>query len=467
MSEVEFDDWMSENDAVMWHIERDPLLRSTIASVWVLDSAPDETRFEEMLTRATGAIPRLRQRVLADRRGIAPPKWETDPLFEPDYHIRRGRVGGEGTVRDLLDAAEPIAMQAFDKDRPLWELHQLDGMADGKVGVVMKLHHAVGDGMGLVRMTTALVETERDPQDLPAVHSLDPAMAHERTSESAHRRDAIIHQTETGLKRGLSGAAALGRGVLDMARDPISTSKAFASTATSVARAMRPITEPMSPIMRDRSMSLGFHETTAEVDQLKAAAKASEGTINDVYLAAMLGGIARYHHRHGAPIDELRMTMPINIRTRESAGVAGNVFAPARFTVPLGITDPVERIATVHELVQRERAEPAYPRTGQIATGVYTLGPAVFGRLMGSMLKAIDFVTSNVPGPSFPVYTAGALIERSIPFGPLSGAGANLTLYSYNGIADIGINIDRAAVPDGDAFTECLCDGLAEIIALG
>ena len=80
---------------------------------------------------------------------------------------------------------------------------------------------------------------------------------------------------------------------------------------------------------------------------------------------------------------------------------------------------------------------------------------------------AIDFVTSNVPGPRFPVYTAGALVERLIPFGPLSGAGANLTLYSYNGNADIGLNVDRAAVPDGDVFTACIRDGLDEILALG
>jgi len=466
MAENEFDDWMSESDAVMWHIERDPLLRSTITSVWVLDRAPDESRFDEMLARATATIPRLRQRVLADQRGIAPPKWETDPLFDPDYHIRRSRVGGTGTIRDLLDAAEPIAMQAFDKDRPLWELHQIDGLTDGRVGVVMKLHHAVGDGMGLVRMTAALIETERDPQDRAPIPEPDDA-THERTTDSAHRRNAILHQAETGLRRTIRGATALGKGALDLARDPAGTSQSFASTAASIARSVRPVTEPMSPIMRERSMSTGFHETTAEVDQLKAAAKACDGTVNDVFVTAMLGGLARYHRRHDAPVDELRMTMPINLRTRDTAGVAGNVFAPARFTVPLGIDDPIERIAAVHELVQRERAEPAYPRTGQIAAGVFTLGPAVFGRLMGSMLKAIDFVTSNVPGPDFPVYTAGAMVERSIPFGPLSGAGANVTLYSYNGLADIGINVDRAAVPDGDTFTGCLRDGLDEVLALG
>jgi WS/DGAT/MGAT family acyltransferase len=464
MPDVEFDDWMSENDAVMWHIEREPLLRSTITTVWVLDREPDESRFDEMMTRATAAIPRLRQRVVADSRGIAPPRWETDPLFEPDYHVRRARVGGEGTLRDLLDAAEPIAMQAFDKDRPLWELHLLDGMQDGKVGVVMKLHHAISDGMGLVRMTAALIETEREPEDLPPMPDL-PEVG-ERTTEAAHRRSAIRHQTEAGFRRGVAGATAVGKGAWGLVRDPVGTGRGAVDTASSIARSLRPVSEPMSPIMGARSMAVGFHELAIPVDDLKAAATAAGGTLNDAYIAAMLGGLARYHRHHGAPVDELRMTMPINIRTRDDKGVAGNVFAPARFTVPLSIDDPAERVAALHDLIQHERAEPAYPRTGQIATGVYALGPSVFTRLMSSMLKAIDLVTSNVPGPRFPVYTAGALVERSIPFGPLSGAGCNLTLYSYAGSADIGINVDRAAVPDGDVFTGFLAEGLAEVVDL-
>ncbi len=466
MGELEFDDWMSENDAVMWHMERDPLLRSTITTVWVLDCEPDQSRFDEMLDRACAAIPRMRQRVVADARGIAPPKWEVDPLFEPDFHIQRSRVAGKGTLRDLLDAAEPIAMQAFDKDRPLWELHQIDGLADDKVGIVMKLHHAVGDGMGLVKMTTSLIETERNPSEPPPARE-SPREPDHRSTDAEHRRDAIRHQAEIGVRRGVAGAQAFTRGALNLARDPLGTARSFTDTARSVAKAIRPVNEPLSPIMRERSMSVGFHEMAIDVERLKVAGRAAEGTLNDAFVAAMLGGIARYHAHHDAPVTELRMTMPINIRTDETEGVAGNVFAPARFTVPIDIDDPAERIGAIHELVQRERAEPAYPRVGQISAGLFALGPPVFTRLTGSMLKAIDFVTSNVPGPPFPVYSGGALIERIIPLGPLSGAATNLTLYSYAGTADIGINTDRAAVPDGDVFTACLREGLDEVAALG
>ena len=466
MAEIEFDEWMSENDAVLWHIERDPQLRSTITALMILDQPPEQDRFDEILSRAVHAIPRLRQRVVSDDRGIAPPRWEIDPLFEPEYHIRHGRVGGEGTLRDLLETLEPIAMQAFDKDRPLWELHQLDGLADGKAGLVLKVHHAISDGVGLVDMTAALVEFERDPGELPPRPPAELGEPVQRSSEGEHQRRAIRHQAETGIRRGLGAAAALGRGAAKMMRDPIGTSRTIADTTTSIARTVRPVSEPLSPIMRDRSLGVCFNELRVEVDQLKAAAKACDGKLNDAFVAGVLGGMDRYHHHHGAPVEELRMTMPINIRTEDDKGVAGNAFAPARFTVPVGITDPAERVAAVAELVKKERAEPAYPLTGQIAAGLFALGPAVFTRLTGSMLKSIDFVTSNVPGPPFPMYSAGALIERNIPFAPLGGAGANITLLSYNGFADVGINTDPAAVPDGDVFQQCLHDGIAEVLAL-
>ncbi len=467
MTEIEFDDWMSEADALMWHMERDPILRSTITTVWVLDQAPDPERFDDAVTAAVAGIPRLRQRVVADIGGIATPKWELDPLFDPGYHVRRGRVGGDGTLRALLDQAAPLATQAFDKDRPLWELHLLEGMVDGRVGVVMKLHHTISDGVGLVAMTGALLERSRDPGPLLPPAPLGGPPAAERTDGVTHLRHAVRRSAETGLKRGTAVAAAMGRGAIDFARDPLGTSRTVAGATGSIARALRPVTEPLSPIMGGRSMSVRFDELQIGVDRLKKAAALADGTLNDAYVAAVLGGLARYHRHHDAPVAELRMTMPINVRAVDDKGrTAGNVFAPARFTVPLHIEDPVERMAAVNRLVGQQRREPAYGMVGGISSVLYRLGPPVFTRVTGSMLKAIDFVTSNVPGPPFPVYASGALVERSVPFAPLGGAGLNVTLYSYNGIAEIGVNADRAAVPDGEILTSCLADSFAEIDAL-
>lgn len=467
MSDIEFAEWMSENDAVMWHMERDPILRSTIVTVWVLDTAPDRERFDEALHRAVAELPRLRQRVVADRAGVATPKWEVDPEFDLDYHVRRGSLGGDGTLRDLLDRTAPIAGQAFDKDRPLWELHVLDGMVDGRVGMVMKLHHAISDGVGLVKMTGALLDLEREPAARAAPPPLLPPPPAGRSGDARQLRDAVRHSAEVGLRRTVQGIGAAGRGAAGYLRDPVGSTRSLVDTTGSVARSLRPVRTPLSPIMGGRSMNAHYDALTAEIDALKAAAKLADGTLNDAYVAAVLGGLARYHDRHGSPVDMLRMTMPINVREAGDRGrVAGNSFAPARFAVPLGIVDPVERMKRVGALVREQRAEPAYARVGQIATAIYSLRPAVFTRLTGSMLKAIDFVTSNVPGPPFPVYVAGARLERSLGYGPLSGSGMNATLYGYDGTAEIGVVTDRAAVPDPDVMTECLQIGLDEVLAL-
>jgi hypothetical protein len=165
MSErVRYEERMSESDALLWNNERDPMLRSTITSVMILEGPPDPERFAGAVARSLEKIPRLRQRVVLDALGAAPPRWERDPLFDLGYHWRRVRVAGEGSLRDLLDLAQPIAMQAFDKDRPLWELHQVDGLADGRTAILIKLHHSVSDGVGLVRMTSSLVERSPDPR---------------------------------------------------------------------------------------------------------------------------------------------------------------------------------------------------------------------------------------------------------------------------------------------------------------
>ncbi len=468
MADIEYDDWMSETDAVMWHMERDPILRSTITNVWVLDRMPDEGRFRAALDGALAQIPRLRQRVVTDRAGIAPPKWELDPLFDADYHVRRGRLDGEGTLRDLFDRAAPIAEQAFDKDRPLWELHVFDGMAGGRVGAVLKIHHAISDGVGLVRMTGALMERTREPDgDPPTTVEVSPVDG-ERTTDTAHQTAAIGRRASSMARGAVAGASAVGRGALGFVRDPLGSSRSFADNAASIARAVRPVSEPLSPIMADRSISVRFDALEIELDRLKAAARAVDGTLNDAFVAAVAGALARYHDRHDAAVESLRMTMPINVRPEGDRGAsAGNQFAPARFEVPMGIVDPAKRMAAIHQLVKEQRAEPAYGKLGTLSTVMFSLGPPVFTRLTGSMLKAIDFVTSNVPGPPFPVFVAGARIERNIPFGPPSGSAVNFTLYGYDGRAEIGMTVDRAAVAEPVELTDLLSESLDEIAAVG
>ena len=459
--QMRFEHRMSDADALMWTIEKDPLLRSTITSVAVLDRAPDHDRLIESLDRATRLVPRLRQRVVSNPLSVAPPRWEVDPHFDLHYHLRWTRSAGEGTLRDLLDAAEPIAMQGFDRARPLWEFTVVEGLEGGRSGLIIKVHHAITDGVGAVKIAMHLFDLERDAPldrgpmpDEPPVHvmtqleRLVDAANHER-----RRQTGIVRRSARSVITAAAGAAA----------DAPGSARRFRDTLSSVARMLAPATEPMSPIMRARSLSVHFDTISVPLAELKAAAKLAEGKLNDAFVAAIAGGMRRYHEHHGADVDALRMTMPINIRNEETADLAGNQFAPARFAVPMTIADPIERMRVVRDLVAGQRAEPALALTEPLAGILYRLPTSVATGVFGSMLRGVDFVTSNVPGVPIPVYFAGALMESQFAFGPMSGAASNVTLLSYLDEVQIAVNSDPAAIPDPEVFQACLLEGLDEI----
>jgi hypothetical protein len=158
--------------------------------------------------------------------------------------------------------------------------------------------------------------------------------------------------------------------------------------------------------------------------------------------------------------------MPINLRG-DGTALGGNHFTPARFLVPLQIADPEERMRTLGKLARGVRDEPAVGLTDALAMVLNQLPSRMTTAFFGAMLKGSDFVTSNVPGSPFPLYVAGAELERMYPFGPLSGTAANVTLLSHCETCCIGINTDAVAVPDAPAFAESVEAGFAEVLALG
>ena len=462
---LQFESRMSDSDALMWNIEKDPLLRSTITAVTLLDAVPDRTVLIDKIERGSRLVPRMRQRVVGNPFSLAPPRWEFDPNFDLRYHVRWVKAVGPGTEHDLFAMVEPFIMQGFDRARPLWEFVVVQGLEDGRAAMIQKLHHAITDGVGGIQIAMLLLDLERDPAPdesplppLPEVHVMTPA---ERTA------DALGHVARRNLgiaRRTGSTVAAAAAGV---ASDPLQAARGFRDTLASVGRMLAPATAPMSPLMARRSLSIHFDTLTFSLPDLKAAAKRVDGTLNDAFVAGVAGGLRRYHDQHGVEVSALRMNMPINVRTDTTQNVAGNQFAPARFAVPIDVEDPAERMRTVHDLVDGQRHEPSLsliePMSGMLNRLPTTLTTAVFG----SMLKGVDFTTSNVPGAPIPVFMGGARIEAMFPFGPLAGAAVNVTLLSNCDEVHLGINADLAAIPDPDTLRDCLQESFDEILKLG
>jgi diacylglycerol O-acyltransferase / wax synthase len=481
MSELHYDEWMSESDSVLWHIERDPLLRSTIVSVWFLDSVPDRERMDAVVDRIVTRIPRLHQRVVDEQPGVAPPRWADDPHVDIGYHYTWARLPGRRPGRrQVLDHAQRMAARAFDKDRPLWELCVVEGLPGKRAAFIMKVHHAIADGLGMVQLLQHMVDLEAEPSDEapgrtdvattttttttapPVDHRLRveaPVWAIPGARSLAHR---ISSEAKTGVR---IGRASL-RTATDMLRDPRGTIEQLGRTTGSIARVVMPATTPLSPAMTDRSLNTHFEAVSVPFSALKAAARSVDGTLNDAFVAITLDALERYHDAVGHPCSEIRMNMPISVRGGDGANNFDNQFVPARIVLPLSRTDPAERICEVRELLRAARAEPALPHVNDISGVISRFGPAAAVSILGAMLKGVDITTSNVPGPPFPVFMAGSRVEEFYAFGPLAGAAINITLFSYDGAVHLGVNSDRAAVADHALLARCLRAAIDDTVAL-
>jgi diacylglycerol O-acyltransferase / wax synthase len=462
MSTEGFDHHMSDADALMWNIEKDPLLRSTIVTVGVLDRSPDWDRMVDKIERGSRLIPRLRQRVITPPLRLGPPHWSADEHFDLSYHLRHVRAPEPATFDRVLDLARNAAMESFDRARPLWEYTLVDGLADGSAAVIMKVHHSMTDGVGGMRLAMMIFDLDRDggdPGPLPEPTNLQVISRTDVVRRSLLHR---IRRAEGIAIRGARNSVSLTQ---RFARRPVNVVEEAAVAARSIAKLLAPATTPLSPIMRARTLARRLATIEVPLDDLKRAAKAAGGTLNDAYMAAVIGGLQRYHEFHGAPVDNLRMTMPINVRGSD-APMGGNHFTPARFLVPLGISDPADRIGSIGALSRQVRDEPAVQLTDALASVLNLLPTSVTTALFGAMLKGADFVTSNVPGPPFPVYLAGSEMKRLYAFAPLAGAAANITLLSNAGTCCIGVNTDAIAIPDRESFVKSLEAGFGEILAL-
>jgi WS/DGAT/MGAT family acyltransferase len=447
-----------ETDAFTMSLERDPLLRSTIVAVALFDRPPDWDVLVDRVERATRLTPTFRQKLVPTPLGLAPPRWKVDPDFDLAWHLRRGGVPSPGGLDAVLQAARNTGMTAFDPERPLWEFTLLEGLPDGAAALVMKVHHALTDGIGGIQLAAHVVDLDRTPADLGP----NPPAP---TAAEAGPFEALLEAVGFDLRRLVIDVVSAARMVPDtvasVVRDPVGTARSAADTAASVARFVRPITDTRSPVMTARRLQWHYDTLDVPLAPLKAAAKAVGGTLNDGFVGGITGGLRRYHERHGATVDTLRLTMPISIRTADD-DEGGNRVTLVRFEVPVGIEDPAARMLEIDRLCSELRTERAIPHSNTIA-GVLNLLPVA---VTGGMLKHVDVLASNVPGFDADVFVGGARVEGFYPFGPTLGSAANITLMSYRGTCNIGINTDAGAVADPDVLLACLREGFDEVLAL-
>ena len=453
-------DFMSQTDAFTWAMESDPRLRSTVVTVIMLDRAPDwdvvQSRFE-VLSRT---LPMWRQRVVQSPPPT-PPRWEDAPDFDISFHLRRVSAPEPGDLDTVLEMARVAAMSDFDRARPLWTATLVEGLADGGAAVLCKFHHGLTDGVGGVQIAMTLFDLTAKPRSRKSVET---GAAEPQVHERGILSDYIdIARYDIGLvSKGVTGVlGAAPRLLFSAVRRPLQTASSAGELAASVYRTMRPVGETGSPLMTQRTLvrQLAVHEVP--LTKLKEAAHRGGGALNDAFVAGIAGGLRRYHEKHGVTVGDLHLTMPISTR-KDGDDMGGNHITLARFDVPVGLADPAERIHETRERTRKVRNEKSTPYI-QIIAGAMNLMPRWY---VGSVLRKVDFLASDVPGIPVPVYLAGAKVRVQYAFGPTIGSAVNVTLLTYVDTCALGIDVDTGAIPDFEVFRECLIAGFDEVLAL-
>jgi WS/DGAT/MGAT family acyltransferase len=425
-------------------------MRPTIVAVMMLGSAPDWGEVRRRVGALTGALPRLRSRAVPRGPGRIRPQFVVDPSFDLDVHLRHVRLGAAGGRRQVLDLAQTMATTGFDHALPLWEASLVEGLEGGEAALVMKVHHAVIDGLGGLAALGALFDRAEDTAS--STMAAVPAAAD---------ASVLVDEATTSHPADLPVAVQLVDDALDVVLHPMRSLGRLAMLGTSVGRLMAPSGQPVSPLMRGRGFRRHVEVVDLPMARLHQAAQDWQGTLNDVFVASVVRGLARYHEQHGVASSGFRALMPVNVR-RPGERAGGNHFVPARFVIPVR-ADLSECVDEVERLTRGWKTAPGLALSDVLADGLSMLPAPVARGLWGSMLTGNDFCITNVPGPPFPVSVDGAAVEAIYAVSPPSGAAFNISLVSTAERACLTLTTDTAAVSDGAKLAACIDDGFAEV----
>lgn len=470
---------MSDSEALMWNIEKDPWLNPSGAAITILDRPLDRDHFLQTMRAATAAMPRLYERVVPGIGRLATPVWQPDAEFDLDYHVRFVRLPKPGTERQLFDMAAKLYQEPFDRTRPLWRYVIIDGLKGGKSAIYSILHHAVADGIGQMRMAELYQQLSRDDPPPPDV-DLDAVIAQAVASHAPRQLGGDL--AENVFESTVGSFAHVARRQMGMARrvaDEILTWPAdparAASTVEDLVNGIKSTVVAAlgsgdevrggSPLWANRSRHRHFEAVRVPLDGLKAASKHVDATINDLFMAAMVEGAVRYHGDRDVEVDAFNTSFVLSTRTDDAIG--GNSFTPVPVQLsgePMPLEDRVAEISA--QLASKRDGMTGGAGLGALSGVANLLPTSVVTRAARARAARMDFATSNLRGAWFPVYVSGALVLDVLSMGPVAGTACNATAMSYNGMFAVGLFIDPVAIEAPADFRDAIAESFDDVIAL-
>jgi diacylglycerol O-acyltransferase len=407
-------------------------------------------------------VPRYRKRLQPVPARLANPVWVDDVRFDLAFHVRRSGLPRPGTMEQLLELVGRIMSRPVDANRPLWEIYFIEGLADDKVAVLSKSHQLLVDGVETVDIGQVLLDTSPEPKALER-DDWRPKKAPSPTSLATGALLESVLRPSTLVATGQTTAEAAVRTARSARRRTTAVMNAVANRRPS----------PESPISAELSEQRRFVSVRTNLEAYRKIRKVHGGSVNDVILATVTGGLRAWLMARGTPsvgMKQLRAMVPMSVIDDElEATSLGTQIAGHLVTLPIGEASPVIRLHQV------SYAFKAHSETGRAVAanrlaGIAGFAPTTFHAL-GSRVAAQQFrkgfhlTVTNVPGPQFPLYAAGATMLETYPVQPLlPGQALAIGVTSYNGGVYYGITADRDALPDVALLGQCLTDALDELV---
>lgn len=419
-------------------------------------------KIQDLIASRLHLLPPFHRRLVRVPFDLHHPMWVEDPDFDIIHHVHRVSCAAPGGPRELASICGRINSTPLDRSRPLWEVWIIEGLADGRFAFLTKVHHCAVDGASGAELMVHLFSVDRNapPPPPPSKAIIEQIPTDREMVEHAIVSRLRMPMEMMQLARRTVSAVA---DVVRMRRDPDTSNGATPLTA--------PRTRFNGAITAQRSIAFA----RVPLAQAKAIRKAFGVTLNDVVLTICAGTLRSYLMKHGElPKAPLVATCPISVRESSKGKPSANKVSAMFTSLATHIADPVERLRAIQNVTRGAKeehnaigadmlqnwAEFAAPTTFSLAARFYTRM-----KLADRHRPIQNLVISNVPGPSFPLYLAGAELVAAYPMGPVfEGAGLNITVLSYLGSIDFGFNAATNAVPDLWDLADCVAPAFAELV---
>ncbi len=434
-----------------------------ITGVFVFDEPLDFERFRATLEQRFLRFDRFRQRVVETRRGGH--RWELDPHFDIANHVHRIALPAPGDQVALQELVSDLMSTPLDYTKPLWQFHLVEGYQGGAAWIG-RLHHCIGDGIGLMRVLLDMSDESRDTVWQP------PAEEEERLrSRSPWRIVTGPASAAIGATRRMTGAVV--GGSIDLVTNP-SHALDYARLGTETTMALgRLLMLPPDP----RTIYKGPLEVPKRaawsdpipLPKVKAIGRATGSTVNDVLLSAVAGALRRYAQTRDQQVDGLnvRGVIPVNLRQETAKIELGNRFGLVFLSLPLGIDDPLDRLFEL----KRRMDDLKGSQEAVVAFGILNaigMAPGEIENIVVNIFGAkATAVMTNVPGPRRQIYFAGAPVREMMFWVPQSGRlGLGVSIFSYNDQVWLGIATDQSLVPDPETIVAYYGEEIDELYGL-